>query len=286
MRTARAVATAVNPLESLRQAYARRTLALAGVSDAALERAFAVVPRERFVGPLPWRVIGEGDFGPELSADPVALYRDALVTLAIDRGINNGQPSLHAQCLAAVHPRPGERVLHIGAGAGYYSAVLAELVGPRGRVVAYEIEADLAALARQALADHPQVEVRHASAATGAMPVSDVIYVSAGASDLPEAWLDALAPHGRLILPLTADSGVGAMLLVTRRAGATYAARLFDRVSFIGCVGVRDAGLAPALATALARQPLEAVRSLRRHVRPDDSVWLDAGRWWLSRDPP
>ncbi len=86
-----------------------------------------------------------------------------LVAIDARRGINNGQPSLHARCLAALALQGGETVLHIGAGAGYYTAILAHLVGPAGRVVAYEIEPDIADRARENLAGFPQVELRAAS---------------------------------------------------------------------------------------------------------------------------
>ena len=45
------------------------------------------------------------------------------------RGINNGQPSLHGKSIAALELKEGEMVVQIGAGAGYYTAILAELVG-------------------------------------------------------------------------------------------------------------------------------------------------------------
>jgi protein-L-isoaspartate(D-aspartate) O-methyltransferase len=272
----------VSSLASLRLAYARRTLALGGVEDRALQRAFAAVPREDFVGPPPWRLVADVDFGSETTDDPARLYGDALVSLAPARGINNGQPSLHAQCLAAVHPVPGERVLHIGAGTGYYTAILAELVGPAGAVVAYEIEPDLAALAARALAGRPQATVRADSATVGVMPVSDVIYVNAGVSDLPESWLDALAPGGRMVLPFTADGGVGAMLVIAHDRPGHYRAHFFDRVAFIDCVGARDAQQAADLAQALNSRSLGAVRSLRRHGVPDASCWLAGRGWWLS----
>jgi protein-L-isoaspartate O-methyltransferase len=86
--------------------------------------------------------------------------------------LNNGEPSLHARCLSAVAPRPGERVLQVGAGGGYYTAILAELVGPQGNVEAREVEPAMIAAA-----------TRNFTGAARGMP----------------AWLDALADRGRLI---------------------------------------------------------------------------------------
>ena len=69
-----------------------------------------------------------------------------LVVLDPARGLNNGSPSLHALMLHHLAVRPGDRVLHVGAGAGYYSAMLAELAGPEGSVIAIEYDPRLAAM--------------------------------------------------------------------------------------------------------------------------------------------
>ncbi len=99
------------------------------VQDPRIEAAFAAVPREDFAGPPPWRIGSGGLFGLTSSDDPARLYEDVLVAIDAGRGINNGQPSLHAQAIGALALKEGETLLHIGAGAGYYTAILAELVG-------------------------------------------------------------------------------------------------------------------------------------------------------------
>ncbi|MBE7416992.1 MAG: hypothetical protein HS128_04420 [Ideonella sp.] len=269
-------------LQQARAAYARRIVPhTAGDAGPRLVAAFAALPRERFVGPPPWRTMG-GGIGRIDTSDPLALYDDVLVSLDAGRGINNGQPSLHAECLAACDPQPGETALHVGAGTGYYTAVLALLVGAHGRVIAYEIEADLATQAARHLATWPQVEVRAASGTIAPLPAADVIYVSAGATHPLPAWLDALRPGGRLMFPLAPDTDVGMMLLVTRRTAVTYDARALMRVSFIACVGAGDARAADALRRALATRPIDAVRSLHRDDAPDASAWLVGNGWWLS----
>jgi protein-L-isoaspartate(D-aspartate) O-methyltransferase len=58
--------------------------------------------------------------------------------------INNGQPTLHALCLMTLSVKEGETAVHVGAGTGYYTAVLARLAGPAGAVFGYEIEERLA----------------------------------------------------------------------------------------------------------------------------------------------
>ncbi|MCX2862910.1 protein-L-isoaspartate(D-aspartate) O-methyltransferase [Paucibacter sp. PLA-PC-4] len=205
------------------------------------------MPTEDYLGPGPWPVFIGSGYLPTISNDPGLLYQDVLIGLAPERGISNGQPSLHARCLAA--PASGETVLHIGAGTdtGYYTAVLANLVGPDGSVPAYEIEADLAARARQNLSwAGERVEVVAASASAGPLPASDVIYVNAGATHPLAAWLDALKIGGRLIIPLTPDTGMGCMLRVTRLGERSYAATALMRVAFIPCIGARPGRLAVA----------------------------------------
>lgn len=272
-------------LAATRLAYARETVRAAGSHDPRLVDAYAAVHREDYLGPPPWEL--HGGHGPRrLVHDPRLLYTDALVSLAADRGINNGQPTLHAACLAAVAPQPGETVLHVGAGTGYYTALLATLVGPHGRVLAFEVEPDLARQARVNLGRYPQVEVVAASGAQARLPRSNVIYVSAGATHPLPAWLDALAPGGRLVFPLTPGAGAGVMLLVTRRDEARYAARVLMRVAFIGCIGARDDPAADTLATALSRGSISEVRSLRRGTPPDETAWCIGTGWWLSTAPP
>ena len=210
-----------------RHAYAAEVTRSAGVRDPRIEAAFAAVPREDFAGFPPWRV-GSGAFGSDWVSDPERLYEDVLVGIDCRRGINNGQPSLHAQALDALGPKEGETIVQIGAGAGYYTAILATLVGPEGRVIAYEIEPDIAERAAANLARYPQVEVRARSGVED-LPAADAIYVNAAATHPLRAWLDALKPGGRLVFPLQAAGSSGAMLIVTRpERGEAWPARLAD----------------------------------------------------------
>ena len=273
-------------LQDHRDFYANFIVRSSGSSDPRLIAAFASTEREHYVGAGPWPVFVGSGYLPTLSDDPRLLYQDVLVGLATDRGINNGQPSLHARCLSACAPMPGESVVHIGAGTGYYTAVLAALVGPAASVVAYEIEADLAERARVNLSHLPHVHVVHASASDAALGHADVIYVNAGATHPLGAWLDALNVGGRLIFPLTPHEGFGGMLLVTRRGASSYAASIVMRVSFIPCIGARDDAASKALTAALETQSIKAVKSLRRDSNPDGTAWCVGTGWWLSTADP
>lgn len=270
------------PVKAYRDFYANYVVRSEGSSSQELIAAFAAVERERFVGKGPWQVFVGPGYIPTISADPRLLYQDVLIGLDTDRGINNGQPSLHARCLAACAPIAGERVVHVGAGTGYYTAILAMLTGNAGRVVAYEVEPDLADRARENLGHLSNVEVRCASATEVPLPKADVIYVCAGATHPPDAWLDALNVGGRLAFPLTPIDEAGCMLLVTRRGATDYAAKSIMRVAFYPCVGAQDKVAAQTLGAAMRAHSLDGIRSLQRGTPADASAWYVGQGWWLS----
>ena len=133
-------------LRIVRAAYAKQVLAAASVANAGLAQAFAAIPREDFLGPGPWLVLRWlRDYVPTPDDDPVYLYTDDLVALVPERRVNNGQPSLHAHLIHRALPTVGEHVVHVGTGTGYYTAILAHLVGPSGRVTGIEYDGSLAA---------------------------------------------------------------------------------------------------------------------------------------------
>jgi protein-L-isoaspartate(D-aspartate) O-methyltransferase len=276
----------MNTTAEHRRFYAEFIVKSTGSTDARLIEAFAAVPRENYVGRGPWPVFIGSGYLPTISDDPSLLYQDILIGLATDRQINNGQPTLHARCLAAAAPELGETVVHVGAGTGYYTAVLAALVGPTGRVVGLERETDIAERAASNLKHLPNVQIRAQSATEASIPPCDVIYVNAGATHPPSAWLDALSIGGRLVFPLTPNEGFGVMLKVVREGTTTLSASAFTRVAFIPCIGARDDAASASLTAALERQSLKEVRSLRRGTPPDKTAWCIGSDWWLSTAEP
>lgn len=262
--------------------FGKQIAASAGVGeDSAIAHVFAETRREDFVGPPPWRIFGEREDAGRLVDDPAQLYQDVLVQLKGEAAINNGQPSLHAMCFAALGVRAGETVVHVGAGTGYYTAMLAQLTGAAGRVEGYEIEPELAAQAAENLRAWPWVQVQAASGAVGPLPACDVLYVSAGATSPMNVWLDALRVGGRLLFPLTPDHGAGGMLMVTRRTDG-YAAGFVCGAKFVGCEGARDAAMERRLAECFRRGHAGRVRTLWRDDAPDESAWCVGDGWWLS----
>jgi protein-L-isoaspartate(D-aspartate) O-methyltransferase len=143
-------------LAIIRHAYAKQVLAQVQVDNPRLEQAFAEVHREDFLGPGPWAIPRwQGEYVRTPSADPVYLYIDSVVQIIAERHLNNGQPSGHAKWIASASIKPGEHVVHVGAGTGYYTAILACLAGPSGEVTGIEVDAGLAARARDRTANVP-----------------------------------------------------------------------------------------------------------------------------------
>jgi protein-L-isoaspartate(D-aspartate) O-methyltransferase len=282
-------------LRIIRNAYARQIMAAANVSDARVAAAFAAIPREDFVGPGPWMMLRwwNSDYAPTPDADPVYLYTNDLVALLPERRLNNGQPSLHAHLMHHAAPAAGEHAVHIGTGTGYYTAILAHLVGPSGRVTGIEYDPELAARARANLAPFRNVEIIQGDGTLAPFDAADVIYVNAGCTRPAARWLDNLAPGGRLILPITSDQGFkggtpeqvsrsGAVFRI-RREDAGYEAAWISPVAIIPCDGGRDETSEKALADAFARGGWQKVTRLYRDQDiPNERCWLRGDGWCLA----
>jgi protein-L-isoaspartate(D-aspartate) O-methyltransferase len=274
-------------LETARRYYAEELRFLAHISSQALFTAFATVPRERFVGPGPWRVLGQSGFWTTDNDDPRHVYHNALIALDEAKGIHNGQPSMWAHFLDLLAVKPGDHVLHLGCGTGYYTAILAELTGPQGKVTAIEIDPSLAEKARIALAPWPQVTVVQIDGSASPFEPADVIVASAGATHPLPFWLAALRPGGRLQFPLTPPKTPGAMALITRTSADGFAANLYYGVMFIPFTGARDPEVANQLAEALIRDQGKSVQSLRLTPHDkDETCWLHGNGWCFSTREP
>lgn len=256
-----------------------------------LIEAFASVPREHFVSPGPWRIISDpySDAFQTPDTDPHWLYHDVLVTIDASRNLNNGMPSFWARNLEHLDIAPGDRVLQVGAGTGYYSAVLAEIVGSTGRVTAVETDPMLASQARANLANWPQVNVVSGDGRTVDVGELDAIIVFAGSTHPSRLWLDRLVEGGRLLMPLTDESWRGFLLRVIRRRNR-FEASSIGAVSVYPCIGGRDDEAGRHLHAALEDLPPGKVPIRALHVgdpSSDDAekVWFQAAEFWLEREP-
>jgi protein-L-isoaspartate(D-aspartate) O-methyltransferase len=177
-------------------------------------------------------------------------------------------------------PKPGEAVTHIGAGTGYYSAVLARLVSPDGSVTAFELDARLAELARKNLEGYRNATVIHGDAVTTPLPPSDIIYVNAGVVAPPAGWLKALRPGGRMIFPWRPSERVPLAVMVIRTEKG-FACDPFMRSWFIPCIGASIADLAARIPT---REQAMRSRSiwLTNDKAPDRTATAIFGDVWFS----
>lgn len=292
---------AAQGLEASRAAralYARQMGALLGRRDERLEAAFAAVPREDFLDDKPWRIVSPGGATVTLPEnDPTLIYQDVLLALQPERGVNNGSPSLHIRLLQALDVKPGQRVAHIGAGAGYYTAILAELVGPQGSVIGIELDPELAAAAEKNLKPWKQASAICADGFAWPRKEVDRIYVNFAVAQPAASWLDHLHLGGKLLFPLGVPApaprtGVrhsikGAALLIENR-GPGFAASHVAPAYFVWVSG-QGAGERPVqkLAEAFDRGGIEFVRSLIRGAASDPArCWFWDKEWALSYDQP
>jgi protein-L-isoaspartate(D-aspartate) O-methyltransferase len=276
-----------------RRAFAAQMLAKAGIErDDALLNAFADVPRERFLGPPPWKMRDWRRYVDIPSSDPVVLYQDMLVALQTDRHVNNGSPSLHAGALHRLALREGQTVCHIGAGSGYYSAIISRLVGSTGKVIAVEFDEELARQAAVNLSDRPNVEVVYGNGLDWPRQQTDAIYVNFALHRPAEPWIDQLAIGGRLLFPLgTPAMGAEGRLLgstsqagffLIRRETDDYSARHLQPVSFVWGEGIAgDIGTYASLESAFRGGGLSRIRGLRWNTEKTQEEWYSHADWGL-----
>ena len=273
-------------LSARRRFFAEEVKMVANIRSPSVVEALASVPRERFLPPGPWTVRSEADFGspPRQTedADPRHVYHNIAIGIEPARMLFNGAPSVVGMAIDALGVKPGDRVMHVGAGTGYFTAIVAHCTGAGGRVVAFEVDGGLASQAATNLASMPWVEVRHGDGAGALQETFDAVLVNAGVTHPLDSWLDSLADGGRMVIPLTAamgpmtNIGKGLMLLLARTADPqTLDVRLLTFVAIFSAVGVRNDALNGELASAMTKRPFGPIKRLRRdaHER-SDACWL------------
>lgn len=283
-------------LEDCRAFYAQEVRFAASVATPGLVEAFARIPREKFLGPPPWligsaqtRALSAAGFG-QMSyvsvEDPHDVYHNVVISLDRSKDINNGQPGSLACWIDALALKPGDRAFHLGCGVGYYTAIIAEVVGPGGSVVGLELEPSLAARAKENLSGYANVIV-HAGDGAGFDPgPCDAIFVNCGVTHPQTIWLEVLRDGGRLVLPFTmainSTLGQGIMTKVVReRAG--YSAEMVSPVAIFSGGNLRDPALEPKMAQALRSGGLLKLKSVRRDTHePGDTCVLHASEVCLS----
>lgn len=188
-----------------------------GVTDGRVLRAMASVPRHLFV--------------PEYLKD--SAYDDGPLPIGEDQTIS--QPYIVAFMTEAIRPRPADRVLEIGTGSGYQTAVLAGLVR---HVYTMEVRPRLAGVVRERLHDLGCANVTlRVDDGSGGWPEEapfDAILVTAAAHRVPEALMEQLGTGGRLVIPI--GSGDQELVRMTRGRDGFDRERLLP-VRFVPLVG-------------------------------------------------
>ncbi|HYB39100.1 MAG TPA: methyltransferase domain-containing protein [Mycobacterium sp.] len=234
---------------SLREQLVEQLRAKGHIENAAVAEAFRVVSRHAF---LP-------------GVDPAGVYTDeAFPTKRDEHGrpiSSSSQPAIMAVMLEQLAVAAGHHVLEIGAGTGYNAALLDRLVGPMGAVTTVDIDEDLVVSAREhlAAAHASRVEVVHGDGGLGWPDRApyDRIIVTAGAWEIPPAWTEQLAPHGRLVLPLS--------LRTVQQSVA------FEPVAdYLASVSIRGCGFMPMRGAFAGPETIVA-------LDPDAGLFFDVG---------
>lgn len=203
-------------------------------------------------GPLVRRLIGQGVRDPRVLAAFARVPRRAFVPADLqdaaeeDRPLDIGyaqtisQPFIVAAMTEALHLEGEERVLELGTGSGYQTALLCELL-PSRLVRSIEIVPELSERARGVLRalGYENVELRVGDGAQGwpeAAPF-DAILVAAAPAAVPPALLDQLAPGGRLIIPVGRSADVQELQLWTRMHDGALQSRSLMQVRFVPLTG-------------------------------------------------
>ena len=279
-------------LDDCRRFYAEEIQFAANLTSPVLIEALTRVPREKFLGPGPWHVAmpdmvtGTVQYMATPDADPRRVYHNVVIALDRSRDLTNGQPGTLAHYINALNLAAGNRVYHLGAGTGYYTAIMAEVAGPNGTVVASEVHPELGPMAQKNLADRSNVTV-HLGDGTQFDPGDcDAMLINAGVTHPLPLWLDRLRQGGRLLAPVTVSMtpnlGKGLMLKIIRNPNG-YAAQIVSFVAIYSATSARDPQREAALGKALATGALMKVKSVRRDQHnPEDSCAVHGDEVCLS----
>jgi protein-L-isoaspartate(D-aspartate) O-methyltransferase len=282
-------------LEDCRRFYAEEIQFSANLTSPALIQAFASVPREKFLGPGPWQIVipdlmtGVTQHIVTPVADPRFIYHNVVIALDRSRDLNNGHPATLATYINALTLVPGNRVFHLGAGTGYYTAIMSEVVGASGKVTATEVHSELGPAAQKNLADRSNTTVYLGDGMQFDPGECDAMLINAGVTHPLPLWLDRLRQGGHLVLPITMpiteNLSKGVMLKITRQPNG-WTAHLVTYVAIYSATSGRDPQLEPVIAKALGTGALMKVKSVRRDQHPpEESCAVHGQEVCLSQAP-
>jgi len=212
---------------AVREAYGRdrrrlvERLRAVGIEDLAVLHAVDTVPRHRFV--------------PEVVAH--RAYEDAALPIGGRQTIS--RPAVHALHLSLAGVAGGDKVLEVGTGSGYQTALLATL---GARVYSIERLEELSERARATLAElgYADVHLRVGDGSAGWPEEApfDVILVGAAAAAIPGALREQMTVGGRMLVPV--GSGGGQRLILVRRVDEGWEQRVVDDARFVPLIAGED----------------------------------------------
>ncbi|NIY68065.1 methyltransferase, FxLD system [Streptomyces malaysiensis] len=197
--------------ERLRNALVDKIRESGYARTSAVETALRTVPRHLFVPDAPLE----------------DAYANSPVNIKYDTDGTSiscaSQPGVVALMLDQLEVRPGDRILELGAGTGYNAALLAYLTGEAGHVTTIDVDNDLVEGAREhlAAAGFTNVEALTRDGALGHAEGApyDRIIATVGAHGVPHAWMQQLAPGGRLLVPQRLQGSVSRSIAYEQRDG-------------------------------------------------------------------
>jgi protein-L-isoaspartate(D-aspartate) O-methyltransferase len=281
-------------LQEQRRFYSEEISMCCNVRTAALAEALSVIPREDFLPPGPWIVRGEGDFGTARrtpDSDPRHVYHNVSVAMDQARELYNGAPRTVVPWIDSLGLGAADRVLHVGCGLGYYTAIMAYIVGSTGYIRALEVDEKLAQQAKEKLSPFGQVDVRHGNGTELLEQTFDAALIHAGVTHPLGIWLEALDIGGRMILPVTATMpqmgtiGKGWTFILTKKAHGSFEAHPGNLIAIYSAIDIRDDGLNSAIGAALMKSPFPMVQRLRCDPHdPSASCWLHGHGFCLGTE--
>jgi protein-L-isoaspartate(D-aspartate) O-methyltransferase len=204
----------------LRERMVRRQIEARGIRDPGILRAFREVPREAFVSP---------DYAS-------AAYDDH--PLPIEAGQTISQPYIVALMIEAAEVRAEARILEVGSGSGYASAVISRIAG---EVIGMERQHDLVEVSRQRLSrfgyDNVRIVEGDGTRGCPAEAPFDAILVAASGSHVPRVLLDQLVPGGRLVMPIGGPRSVQKLVKVTKQKDGSLQQSDLGEVRFVPLIG-------------------------------------------------
>lgn len=254
MTTTRESSNTADEAAALREAMVRELCEWGDIRSAAVADAARAVPRHLFA--------------PSETLEDAYAANRALVTKRDEQGLATSSLSathIQVTMLEQAQLEPGMRVLEVGSG-GYNASLIAELVGASGTVVSLDIDSDIVERARECLdaAGYERVTVALDDAENGYVDGApfDRIIVTAGAWDIPPAWIEQLAPGGRIVVPL-------------RMRGLTRSVVLERDGAHLVSAGYRLCGFVPMQGASAREERLLPLEGSEVALRVEEEQLLD-----------